>query len=1126
MITQYTICPQVPVGSCSGYFHPSSVWDFHGWDEDAEEWVLVDRQPYVDESQSGTMTCTISGDGTEGTGECHNGNRMLDQSRCDQGGPGETNDKCPFCPELNTPTCVQFNVAQPRFYHQYKMTSYRAYQDNSQNVPAAQARASGSLPYFYLTEVDFEYGFASADWWTTHCMGDLDGDGDVDTSDLLQMLAAFGLEHAALLSDLNGDGRVDVPDLLVLLSTFGECEVPGCGATAVCADQNQNIHMATTSESRNVFDPGSDAWSNADPAFPATYTVSRNTAYFQTKPGDGDLDYCSFPPVGADAAAEVVLQDAIRDYGISSLEYDLALKSLRELRDPENVHGCKGFITYEPHFQCRCTWALSVYIRGVRDSPATLKDFEVFVADSLAGPWERLFEGTMPLTREVRLLDFSGGSGGSNGGTDEFVYRKGDFTFTSDNPVHGNNQNYHMGYLFDGSAAPDQHTHYWLGQHNRDTKFTFDFGVQTFIEQIRIAPKVRNGWHCPDFQIFAESGFRAAGPNEPSCLAVTASCNSLAFRSQEEEQFDDEITAVNAQLPSGNAARTVSAWVRPDCSGPRGAQRFNLFGYGDMTEPVDDAQNPTRFSVGFTCADLSAAMSADTYQLDVPYSGHEYSSYYDDAPIGTGYSNGRLDATVGGQDTWTAGTASGPHWMQLTMEHPRWLAGVVFKARHNGHDHFIVTTFKVMYQLTDDDDWTYIPCGNDRECIFTDPSWLERLQSQPTVAIEAPFATPVYARRVRISPQTWTGDRPSMRAGLLAADVDTKLFLVTSTGKQSTRGDLEWAVPASFDGDWAHIALTIEDSQTVTMYANGVAVDGTRTLPLELDTVAVTADNPLIIGGPMQDIDWSTIPAVPCPGAAINDWTIILKTDGDDTFQYNSNLWTDGSGVLNEDSPRVDAGNAKYPEYQSQAFTGITFCVGSLANCAEIVEFDDPIENAAALFDGPYRRGAQYIPGGQAKFDELFDPSNNKDCSMQRPGFNIQCNDNNRARWGYCNNLPNQDCQTADGNDADGVIGIGITGQDCCPIGSGHTNFFVNNDANGGQEKRVQTWVLVRNADAEPAAEADNVNGACLDPESTTLSLCEASVGIRTDWVCPMDERLTEPSSGTTVRDPAIVDFA
>ena len=48
--------------------------------------------------------------------------------------------------------------------------------------------------------------------------GDVDGDGDVDTDDLLAMLAAWGTNDPA--ADLNGDGVVNVDDLMILLSSY------------------------------------------------------------------------------------------------------------------------------------------------------------------------------------------------------------------------------------------------------------------------------------------------------------------------------------------------------------------------------------------------------------------------------------------------------------------------------------------------------------------------------------------------------------------------------------------------------------------------------------------------------------------------------------------------------------------------------------------------------------------------------------------------------------------------------------------------------------------------------------------------------------------------------------------
>lgn len=54
------------------------------------------------------------------------------------------------------------------------------------------------------------------------CVGDINGDGVVDVSDLLAMLGAWG-SCPGCAADLNGDGVVDVSDLLMLLGAWGSC---------------------------------------------------------------------------------------------------------------------------------------------------------------------------------------------------------------------------------------------------------------------------------------------------------------------------------------------------------------------------------------------------------------------------------------------------------------------------------------------------------------------------------------------------------------------------------------------------------------------------------------------------------------------------------------------------------------------------------------------------------------------------------------------------------------------------------------------------------------------------------------------------------------------------------------
>jgi len=51
------------------------------------------------------------------------------------------------------------------------------------------------------------------------CPADFDGDGDVDTADLLFLLGAWGTPDG----DVDGDGDTDTADLLALLGAWGQC---------------------------------------------------------------------------------------------------------------------------------------------------------------------------------------------------------------------------------------------------------------------------------------------------------------------------------------------------------------------------------------------------------------------------------------------------------------------------------------------------------------------------------------------------------------------------------------------------------------------------------------------------------------------------------------------------------------------------------------------------------------------------------------------------------------------------------------------------------------------------------------------------------------------------------------
>ena len=127
-------------------------------------------------------------------------------------------------------------------------------------------------------------------------------------------------------------------------------------------------------------------------------------------------------------------------------------------------------------------------------------------------------------------------------------------------------------------------------------------------------------------------------------------------------------------------------------------------------------------------------------------------------------------------------------------------------------------------------------------------------------------------------------------------------------------------------------------------------------------------------------------------------WSVVLKTDGDGTFAYDSPHWGSSTTVLNSHTDPLAPGNAKYAAYNTRNFDAVKACVGSLANCLPVHAFDEPIQNAAALFDGPHRREG-VIEGAWLN---AFGATSQRTCAPQRPGFNTQCSGGNNARWGFC----------------------------------------------------------------------------------------------------------------------------
>ncbi|MCH2132126.1 MAG: serine hydrolase [Phycisphaerales bacterium] len=80
----------------------------------------------------------------------------------------------------------------------------------------------------WFGSIEADFNCAQLNWDEgdcTPCPSDLDGNGEVDINDILQVIADFGMcaDPSNCPSDFDGDGYVDIDDLLATIGAFGSC---------------------------------------------------------------------------------------------------------------------------------------------------------------------------------------------------------------------------------------------------------------------------------------------------------------------------------------------------------------------------------------------------------------------------------------------------------------------------------------------------------------------------------------------------------------------------------------------------------------------------------------------------------------------------------------------------------------------------------------------------------------------------------------------------------------------------------------------------------------------------------------------------------------------------------------
>ncbi|CAL1168986.1 unnamed protein product [Cladocopium goreaui] len=195
---------------------------------------------------------------------------------------------------------------------------------------------------------------------------------------------------------------------------------------------------------------------------------------------------------------------------------------------------------------------------------------------------------------------------------------------------------------------------------------------------------------------------------------------------------------------------------------------------------------------------------------------------------------------------------------------------------------------------------------------------------------------------------------------------------------------------------------------------------------------------------------------------ASEPWILVMKISQGGVLGYESELWTN-TELLNPDSPEDMPDNAKYQAFLDTPFKRLRACVGSSNGKCVHHSFDVEWSSAKDIFSAGYIRDPRVDQAGLIQALGAT-PGSYRACPMLFPGFNVECPDYNKARWGFCANCPSQSCQS-ESSDADAAVGIGLRGQSSPVVGAGWTSYFASGGGTCSATSEVHrdVWLWVEN---------------------------------------------------------------